>query len=275
MLLHHDIEGIGWTWEPSILVGIGLLTVGYLLVGRRMRRRNPGATWSGWRRIAFHTGTALVFIGLCSPLDALGDHYLFSAHMTQHLLFMLAAPLLWLLGVPSWAAAQLLPHGWPRRWLAALTRPIPAMLIWVGTMWLWHLPQLYDAALENETLHIIEHLMFLASGVIGWWPVYGPYPAGIRDEPMLSQALYLFFVTLPCTALAAIITLAPTIIYPFYAQAPLVLGWPPMFDQQLGGLLMWLPGDMFLMASTVSVLIRWMNHHSGPSRQPSLAQMEV
>jgi cytochrome c oxidase assembly factor CtaG len=275
VLLHHDVEGIGWTWEPSVLIGIALLTLGYVLLGRRMRQRHPENPWSAWRRIAFHAGTALVFIGLSSPLDALGDHYLFSAHMVQHLLFLFVSPLLWLVGVPSWVTEALLPAGRSRRWLRFISQPALAGVLWVGVMWLWHIPRFYDAALESEGLHIFEHLCFLAVGTIGWWPVFGPHPAAIRREPILGQALYLFFVTLPCTALAAILTLSPRLLYPFYAQAPRLLGWSPIFDQQLGGLLMWLPGDMFLMGAAISVLIRWMNHSPETLSQQPLAQSEV
>lgn len=275
MLLHHDVVGIGWTWEPSVLIGIALLTLGYFFVGRNLRQRHPGQPWSVWRRMAFHAGTALVFIGLSSPLDALGDHYLFSAHMTQHLLFLFASPLLWLIGIPSWAAEAVLPDGRVRRWIRTLCQPAIAGLLWVGVMWLWHIPQFYDASLENEGLHIFEHLTFLAVSTIGWWPVFGPYPAEIRREPILSQALYLFFVSLPCTALAAILTLSPRLLYPFYAQAPRLFGWTPLFDQQLGGLLMWLPGDMFLMGAAISVLIQWMNHLPHAHNQQPLVQSEV
>ncbi|MGA9532650.1 MAG: cytochrome c oxidase assembly protein [Anaerolineales bacterium] len=275
MLLHHDVEGIGWTWEPSVLAGIALLTLGYFFIGRQLRHRYPGRRWSGWQRFAFHAGTALVFIGLASPLDALGDHYLFSAHMVQHLLFLLAAPLLWLLGVPSWAANTIFPGGRTGRWIEALTRPAVAGALWVGVMWLWHAPQFYDAALEHEGLHILEHLSFLAVSTLGWWPVFGPTPSEIRDEPNLSQAIYLFFVTLSCTALAAILTLSPTILYSFYAESPRLLGWTPLFDQQLGGLLMWLPGDMVLMGAAISVLIRWMNHQPQSFRQQPLVHSEV
>lgn len=275
MLLHHDMNSIGWTWEPSVLAGIALLTLAYLLVGHRLRRRHPNQPWSKWQRLAFHAGTALVFIGLSSPLDALGDHYLFAAHMSQHLLFLFAAPLLWLLGVPAWAAQATLPGGRFRRLLSAISQPAIAGALWVGVMWLWHIPTFYDAALENEGLHIIEHLSFLAVSTIGWWPVFGPFPANLRRQPTLSQALYLFFVSLPCTALAAILTLSPKVLYPFYTQAPRLLGWTPLFDQQLGGLLMWLPGDMFLMGAAISVLIRWMNRESPSLAQQPLVHSEV
>ncbi len=262
-LKHHAGELVGWNWEPSVLIGLGLLTGVYELIGRRLRVRRPEQRWSNWQRFSFHFGTALVFVGLISPLDAVADHLLFSAHMVQHLLFMLAAPLLWLLGIPAWAAVELIPAGRFQRTLQHITQPMWAGLIWVSIMWIWHIPGLYDAALENEAIHIVEHLMFLAAGVIGWWPAFGPAPASIRFDPQPRQVLYLFLVTLPCTALAAILTLSNQVLYGFYGGAPRLLDLSPLLDQQLGGLMMWLPGDMVLVGATIVVLIRWMDRGAG------------
>ena len=126
-------------------------------------------------------------------------------------------------------------------------------------MWCWHLPAAYDLALEHETIHVAEHLMFMAAAVIGWWPVLGPDLPGASRLSEPGQALYLFASTFPCTALAAVITLSPVQLYPFYGSASLAYGLPPLLDQTVGGLLMWLPSDMIFMLAAVIVLYVWLD----------------
>jgi putative membrane protein len=263
MLLHGGVEHhIGWVWEPSVLAGLAVLAVGYALAVGPLRRRFQRSQPVPWpRQAAFYTGTLCVFAALVSPLDSLSDEILFSAHMGQHLLLMFAAPPLWLLGVPGWLVEALFPPGQARQALVQLMHPAVAFVIFTGIMWAWHVPAAYDTALAHEWLHIIEHLAFMAAAVVGWWPVLGWYPDGERP-PRPVQVLYLFAISLPCTALAALITLSPAVLYPFYGNEPLAYGLTPLADQQLGGLLMWLPGDMTLMAAATVVLIRWFDESS-------------
>ncbi len=131
-----------------------------------------------------------------------------------------------------------------------MLNPFTAFLLFNGAMWSWHLPGLYDAALAHEGLHILEHLTFMAAGVIGWMPVLKPRLAD-GMTPLL-RLIYLFPGMLSCTALAALITLSSIQLYHFYGNASLGWGLTPLSDQQLGGLAMWLPGDMLYM-----VLIVW------------------
>jgi putative membrane protein len=247
---HADVS-LGWAWDPSILIGLAVLTVGYaLFVGPLGRRYNWGAPISVGRQAAFYLGNLIVFVALVSPLDALADEYLFSAHMVQHMLLMFAAPPLWLIGTPGWLVAHLVPGESAQRALHAMTRPAAAFVIFNLTMWLWHWPQLYDLALEHEGLHIIEHLLFMATAVIGWWPVLGPEDHGV------SCALYLIPSMFACTALAALITLSPRVLYTFYGTAPQEWGLTPLSDQQIGGLIMWLPGDMIYMVFFIGAIYR-------------------
>ena len=250
----------GWVWDPSVLIGVALLTGGYMLaVGPLRRRFGWGERVPAVRQAAFYLGMLCVFVALCSPLDSLGDEYLFSAHMGQHMLLTFAAPPLWLLGVPGWLVKRLVPKGFTRRAANIITHPVAAFLIFNGIMWCWHLPAAYDLALEHETIHVAEHLMFMAAAVIGWWPVLGPDLPGASRLSEPGQALYLFASTFPCTALAAVITLSPVQLYPFYGSASLAYGLPPLLDQTVGGLLMWLPSDMIFMLAAVIVLYVWLD----------------
>jgi cytochrome c oxidase assembly factor CtaG len=267
MSLHLSAEsGIGWVWEPSVLLGLALLSGAYqLAAGPLQRRYAPGRRLPVSRQLLFHAGTLSVFLALVSPLDALADEYLFSAHMVQHMLLMFVAPPLWLLGAPDWLAALATRRETPRRMAQALARPLVAFLIFNGMMWVWHLPSLYDAALANESLHIFEHLSFMAAAVIGWWPVLGPLPQGAPRLSPATKSIYLFLSAFPCTALAALLALSSTRLYPFYGDFPRQWGLSPLMDQRLGGLIMWLPGDMILMLVNIGILYRWFND-SGPVR---------
>jgi putative membrane protein len=252
-----------WAFEPSVLTGLALLTAGYsAAVGPLRRRLSSEAAPPAWRQAVFHLGTLSVFLALVSPLDDLADHYLFSAHMVQHLLLILVAAPLWLLGTPGWLAKRLVPRGWPSAALHWLTQPLQAFLIFNVVLWAWHLPRAYDAALADEGLHVFEHVTFLLAALIGWWPLLGPHP----DAPPVSQplqVLYLFLQSLPATALAALITLAPTPLYRFYVlarfyvPAPAIAGISPLLDQQLSGLIMWIPGTMIFFLALSLVFFRW------------------
>ena len=186
-------------------------------------------------------------LALVSPLDALADNWLFSAHMAQHMLLTFVAPPLWLVGLPEWLVRQLV----PQRWLAAVTQPVTAFMIFNGVMWAWHVPAAYDAALRYPALHILEHLtLHWARPSSAGGRCWGRGPPA-RMPPPLRMA-YLIPSLFACTALAGLITLSSVQLYSFYGQAAWQWGLAPLADQQIGGLIMWLPGDMLYL-----VLIVW------------------
>jgi putative membrane protein len=236
-----------WDLEPTVIGGTVLLMLGYLLYTVPLRRRySLGPAVPPLRQLAFYLGCLVMLLALISPLDGLGDEYLLSAHMAQHMLLAFVAPPLWLLGTPDWLVRLLLPPGLAER----LVNPVFAFLVFNGVFWVWHLPRFYDAALNNDALHILEHLMFMAAGLIGWAPVIGPAFPSPRNP--FSRFVYLVPSMFSCNALAALITLAPVQLYRFYGQAPLHFGLTPLEDQYVAGLSMWLPGDMLYL-----VLFLW------------------
>lgn len=266
-----------WEWEPSILIGLVIWQAGYLwLALRRLpaagSQRAPLA-----RRIAFSLGTLTAFFALVSPLDFISDHYLFSAHMLQHLLLIMVAPPLWLAGLPENFLECLPLPGWLGAAVRWVTRPVTAYLIFNTVLLVWHIPSFYQDTLKNNTLHIIEHLMFMASAVIGWWPVLG---RSTRVAPQVSrplQVLYVFLMMFPSTLLGLILTFARSPLIPYYASAPRLWelaanpgqtvtglgtsasGWglSVMDDQQAAGLLMWVPGNMVYMLILFTTLYAW------------------
>lgn len=251
-----EMLATSWTWDPSVIVGCIALTGLYLAtVHFRLNRKT----------VLFITGVLVMFLALESPLEALGDTYLFSAHMLQHLLLILLVPPLLLLGTPGWLAELML--GWPpaRRVERILGRSLVAWLVGIGTIWVWHLPRLYNATLLNEQIHIVEHVSFLITAIIFWWPVLNPLTE--RRISPLATIIYLFAAAASSSALGIILTFAPAGLYPAYLRPfdtlgilPLLReqwGLTPAVDQQLGGLLMWVPGSLVYLSGIIGALARW------------------
>lgn len=238
-----------WNFDPSVVGGTVLLVAGYALYTGPLRRRfSLGPEVPHFRQCLFYLGCLAMFLALTSPLDELGDEFLLSAHMVQHMLLAFVAAPLWLLGTPGWLVKVLLPPGLPE----FLANPIFAFVVFNGAFWIWHLPRFYDAALQNEALHVVEHLTFMVGGVIGWAPLIG----SDFGEPMTPGAKFIYLVPslFSCDALAALITLFPTPLYPFYGHGGLLWGLTALEDQYLAGLAMWLPGDMLYLVLFVWIV---------------------
>ena len=245
-----DLWQVGWSWYPSVIAGLAVWTLLYLFASRR----GKGIPLAN--QIAFHMGTLASIIALLSPLDELGDEYLFSAHMVQHLLLMFVAPPLWLVGTPGWLVDVIVP---PRldRLVKRLTATVSGFMIFVGVMFAWHIPFLYQATLESENVHILEHLTFIGAALIGWWAVAGPEASRIPKPAPPLRIVYLFLLAIPCTGLAALLTFAPAPIYTYYVAAPRIFGLDVLQDQRLGGLLMWLPTHLVLLTALGITFLQW------------------
>jgi len=229
--------------HPSVVIGLALLGGLYLFLGGRAAQRRQQAAFAG--------ALLVLLVALNGPIHELSDHYLFSVHMGQHLLLTLLFPTLFLAGLPGAMVAPLLRPA-PVMWLARrLTHPIPAAGLFTVVLAFWHTPIFYEAAMRNHDLHIVQHLVFLMAAVLLWWPILSPVPE-LPRLPYLGQVVYLFIIGIPMSVVGALITLSDGLLYPFYAAAPRVSSLSPHADQQLGGLLMWIPGGFaFWIAMTV------------------------
>ncbi len=247
-----------WNWSPSIWIGTGLFVGAYLwAVGPLRRRFRSSEPATRAQLIWFLAGAAVIFLALASPLDDLGDEFLFSAHMVQHLLLALIAPLFLLLGTPGWLLRPLLRYPLVARVMRILTAPLVCFAVFNTVFLIWHLPILYEATLHNESIHIFEHLLFIAIGVLNWWPVVNPVPELARLS-FPAQLLYLFLDGLPMTILGALVVFAPTVLYPTYATAPRLVDWSALADQQIAGLAMWMPGGMIYLVVLGVVFFDWL-----------------
>ena len=237
-----------WDLHPSVIIGLALLGGLYVSWGGLAAPR---------RRVAsFAAALAVLGLALNGPLHNLSDSYLFSAHMAQHLVLTLVFPPLLLYGTPAAVVRPLVRRRWVFGFAHWATRPLIAGVLFSVPITLWHFPQFYQAALEHHPLHIVQHLVFIATAVIMWWPIVSPVPELPRASyPM--QLLYLFVLGLPMSLAGAMITLAEQVLYPFYSAAPRVWGLTPLADQQLGGLLMWVVGTIYLWITATVVWFRW------------------
>jgi putative membrane protein len=272
---------VGWTWSPSVVIGFTFWTLLYAW-SCRANRTPPG------QQIIFHLGTLVGLLALVSPLDELGDAYLFSAHMVQHLLLIFVTAPLWLVGAPGWLVDRIIPKGLDEL-AKRLTNPMSAFIAFVSVLYVWHIPAVYNLAQESETIHILEHLTFIGAALLGWWPVAGAETSRLsKPEPPLRM-LYLFLLAIPCTGLAAVLTFARRPLYPFYVDAPHIFGLDPQQDQRLGGLLMWLPTHMILLLALGITFFKWfagadrkahgdytaMDRHAGDRLRNDMQQLGV
>src|SRR5450432_2107514 len=247
-----------WNPAPSIYIGIALLIALYLYaVGPLRKKYQLADSVKRSQIILFIVSMLVMFLALASPLDELGDEYLFSAHMVLHLLITLVAPPLLLLGTPGWLLQPLLRNRVLLGIGKILTHPFVAFFLFNMNFWLWHAPSLYNATLSNENLHIFEHLLFIVTAVIYWWPILSP----AKELPRLSlggQVLYLFLSGMPSVALGAGLTFIPPLYSPYIQQPIRAWGISPVTDQQLGGLIMWVPVNIIVIVIVSILFIRWM-----------------
>jgi len=237
-----------WDLHPSVVIGLALLGGLYAYLG--------GLAAPPRRIMAFGGALVVLAVSLNGPLHNLSDGYLFSAHMLQHLALTLVFPPLLLYGTPAWVVRPLLGPAWVLRLARRATRPLAAGTLFSVPITLWHLPQFYEAALEHHPLHIVQHLVFIATAVVMWWPILAPVPELPRAS-YPTQLIYLFVLGLPMSLTGALITLSDRVLYPFYAAAPRVWGLTPLADQQMGGLLMWVVGTIYLWVAASVVWFRW------------------
>ena len=251
------VEWVHWHTEPALLIGILLVTWAYLvLVGPLRDKINSRAAYPkaelGW----FLAGVLSFYIAVGSPLDAMGEGFLFSAHMVQHNILMYVTAVLTVLAIPGWFIDGLMEKSVVAlRLFRFLLHPVTAGVAFTFTFCVWHFPVLYEAALHDKVLHMVEHLTMFGTSVLMLWPVINKS----RLIPRMNwgtQILYIFLLMVAQIPLFGILTFSTEILYPTYELAPRISFLDPMSDQVLGGLLMkvanmvislWLIGRAFYM----------------------------
>jgi len=256
----HDLIR-AWSFEPlvvlSLLISALLFIVGFWRVRRSIRT---------WEALCFALGWLALFVALVSPLHAWGQ-VLFSAHMTQHEILMLVAAPLLVLGRPLVTFLWALPLNWSRslgnvakirtlnRLWRMFTIPLVAWLVHAIALWIWHISILFEAVLHYESVHTAQHLSFFISALLFWWAlIHGPQGAMGYG----AAVLYLFTTSVHSGVLGALITVAGSVWYPSYVGLTRSWGLTPLEDQQLGGLIMWIPAGLVYVIAGLALFAGWL-----------------
>jgi cytochrome c oxidase assembly factor CtaG len=251
--VNHAHVDYHWTFSIPILIPIAAYAWFYL---RRFFevRRTSGKRGASARHLAAFSGAVLaMLIALVSPLDGLGEDYLFSAHMVQHLLLGDIAPLLILLSLsrvimrPLTRRLQTL-----ERALGPLAHPASALVLWLGLVYMWHVPALYNAALEHSGVHAIQHVSFFTAGALVWWPLIQPVPMRNRLQGMWTFG-YIGAAKLGLASLGMYLTWTGSVAYSYYEHVPRVWGLSAISDQNVGGAIMMVEQSV-LLVSVMAVL---------------------
>jgi putative membrane protein len=247
---------IHWLTDPAVLAPLALLAGVYVWRFRAARREAGGRGAGPLQALAFGAGVAALLAALVSPIDGLGEEYLFSAHMVQHLLLGDIAPLLLLLGLsrvimrPATRRLQAL-----ERALGPFASPVTGLVLWLALVYLWHVPALYDAAVENPLVHALEHGSFFAAGIAVWWPLIQPVPMRRRLTGLWTFG-YIGAAKVGLAALGLYLTWSSTVAYDHYERVPRIWGLSPVEDQNVGGAIMMVEQSIVLVLVFVVLFVR-------------------
>ena len=271
---------LSWAWRPEIILTLGL-AAGVHLAGRwRLKRRGSSQLVKPWRSASYLVGLAVLGVALMSPIDVLSGQFFFM-HMVQHLLLVMIAPPLLLIGDPMpitmWGLPSSLrlevgrwlrPESSVRRAVRSLTTPGLVWLYFVAVLVGWHDPRLYNLTLESELVHDLEHLTFFGTAMLFWWHVIGSAP---RIHRRLSKGVRIGYAlsVVPPTAVTGIaIAFASKPIYEYYTTVPRLGKMTVVQDQMLGGVIMWIPGSMMYIIAALILIARVVQDEENKEPQP-------
>ena len=276
--LLHDAAG-RWTWEPLTVALIAVSGLLYAMGVRALwRRAGTGHGIRQWQAASFGAGLLALTIGLLSPLAWLSE-VLFSAHMTQHEVLMLVAAPLLVFGHPLIALVWALPRSW-RDAAGRITRdplfsnvwrhittPLVVFAVHALVLWLWHVPVFWEAAMRSTPLHAIQHLTFVLTAALFWWGmIHGRYGRMAYG----AAVFYVFLTAIHSSLLGAIMTIAPSIWYRSYAETATTWKVDALVDQQLAGLLMWIPSGVVFIVFGLALFAAWLGESERRVRLGSL-----
>jgi putative membrane protein len=258
-----SVWSVPWSWELGIILPLAML-FGVYAVGA-IRRGHFNLL--RWRHASFFAGWLSLFLALTSPIHELSEQ-LFSAHMLQHeIMILVSAPLI-AAAQPAvtclWAFA---PHhrpgigGWVH-WMEQMplvrfiSTPLIAWLLEAAALWIWHIPTLYQATLRSDWIHAAQHLSFFLTAVLFWSALYG---VGRSAMSYGAGTFYVFGTAVHCGALGALLTFSTVLWYPVYAQTTALWGLTPLQDQQLGGVIMWVPSGVVFIIIALAMFAKWLS----------------
>lgn len=269
-----------WNWDALTIASLALLSLAYAVgLARLWSRAGRGRGVSGWQAAAFGAAMLCLVAALISPLDPMSDE-LQSAHMVQHMLLMMVAAPLFVLGAPALVMLWALPGGWRdaigRRlgrlgawrppWYV-LWQPLVLFTLFALALWAWHLPALYQAALRSRPIHEAQHIMFFVTSCLFWRVLLDPL-SRLRMN-LGAGVLYLFVTSLHATLLGVFMALSPRVWYADYVPRTGAWGLTPLEDQQLAGLIMWMPACMIYAIVAAVIFAVWVHDSGRPDAAPA------
>jgi putative membrane protein len=246
---------IVWLADPAVLVPLALLAFVYARRFSGARAEAGGRGAGPLQAVAFAGAVLALLVALASPLDSLGEEYLFSMHMLQHVLLGDVAPLLLLLSL-----SRVIMRPLTRRLtrveqaLGPLAHPVTGIVLWLSLMYLWHLPPLYEAALRQPLVHLLEHVSFFTAGLCVWWPLIQPVPMRRRLTGMWPLA-YIGTAKFGLAALGLYLTWSTTVLYDHYETVPRIWGLSAVEDQNIGGAIMMVEQSLTFVLVLVAVFV--------------------
>jgi putative membrane protein len=269
-----------WSWPPFVVIPLLLTAAVYSIGVVKMLRRRHAATVFVRPILWFALGWISLVIALDSPLHELGEQ-LFWAHMTQHEILMLVSAPLLVLGRPLVPFLWALSPAWRDRaagigrlqavktiW-STLSAPLSAWLLSALALWVWHLPSLFDQTLKNDWIHAAQHTTFLVTALVFWWPL-------VNRTPLFGyggSVVYVFTTILHTSLLGALLTFAPRPWYSSYARTAPAWHLTALEDQQLGGLIMWIPAGTLLLIVALALLVKWIRESETRWQYTRLAEL--
>jgi putative membrane protein len=278
---HRDsldsFEALHWSWDPLVASLLALSSVLYFVGTLKLWRQSyKGGGIRQWQAACFVAGWLIAALALVSPLDPMGE-VLFSAHMVQHELLMVVAAPLMVLGRPLAVFVWALPLSL-RRGIGHATRSKPVDIFWsfithpsaawtihALVLWVWHAPPFFQASILNSTVHTFQHISFLFAALLFWWALFQTRP---RHGGSGVAIIYLLTTAMHTGLLGALLTFSTRLWYPVYAPTAVAWGLTPIEDQQLGGLIMWVPGGLSYLAAGLWLMGRLLqSSDAGPEKQ--------
>ena len=245
-----------WHPHPEVIIGLTVIQLAYMVLVGKLNHHSVATEVSSGQIVAFTLGIIIIAICLLSPLHYISDNYLFSAHMLQHVLLTLLAPPLIIFGIPDQAINKCLNVPFLSNIAKSLTNPIVAFMSFNLTFSIWHMPQLYHYSVSLHWVHVVEHLMFVLTAILMWWPI----ASRSRLLPKLSYPLriiYLFFLSIAQIIVFGMITFSNNPLYDWYIDAPRIFGISAMLDQQIGGIIMKVGGGGVFLTLLISIFLKW------------------
>lgn len=247
-----------FTPAPGVVDGILAISVLYILAVWPLRKYlAPEQPFERWRAVSYFTGVWILILAVATPLDEIGETYLFSAHMLQHviLIFLLPPFLLW--GLPHWLVAFLFRTEGLGKVLAFLVKPVVSCFLFNFMLAFWHIPAFYELALRDSFIHLLEHVCFVATAILMYWPLMEP---GGEDQRSHSgiKLLYILGVSIGQLPLFAALTFSTKVFYPTYEAAPrYIADLSPLEDQILGGAIMKFAAVIYMFLGLCVYFYRW------------------